>query len=536
MTLPLLNIKKNWFKGTAILEANWDAIKDAIESWASNLNLGLDQIGFDVFGSSYALNTDGIGTLPKDVSAQIESVKNYETQIGPTRLGNVQNVGFESFQTSDPNDSIRLVGANGQALSPSNKIRLMARSLAAVGKLEIRSIENSLSLKLTGAHWGLNTHGNLSGGVIEIGFIDDGGSVPALAACMMPGRIVISNTLCFTTHASVNAPDRVLVNRSIAPGNHFYYPIGWVRANYVDSVSSSSIGPVSASGAFNNSGIGSSPWLNPNNVTVNDGSYAEPNLFVGSGTSYYLVTFNFSFPGLPGNAIIRGLEFRVRKREFNNSDPITDNAVRLVKNGVIGSTDRSNINEWPNGTFQYITYGGSTDLWGQTLSPSDNIAFAISAKAQSSAVFLANIDHIDAKIYYDLGQSTSWSITGLYPGQSSHGIVRPWSQVTDDFDINLKPSNGSFLWTIFGNLVFLDYYFATDGTSINTTYNLTIPVKSNYAVDKFVAGWIPNAADVALARINGSNLEFWKTLQSLAWGASGGKNCKAEIFYFGADS
>ncbi|MBZ0216836.1 MAG: hypothetical protein K8F25_09810, partial [Fimbriimonadaceae bacterium] len=72
----MLNIKKNWFKGTAILEANWDAIKDAIESWASNLNLGLDQIGFDVFGSSYALNTDGIGTLPKDVSAQIESVKN----------------------------------------------------------------------------------------------------------------------------------------------------------------------------------------------------------------------------------------------------------------------------------------------------------------------------------------------------------------------------------------------------------------------------------------------------------------------------
>jgi hypothetical protein len=41
-----------------------------------------------------------------------------------------------------------------------------------------------------------------------------------------------------------------------------------------------------------------------------------------------------------------------------------------VKGGVIGGTDKSTGALQP-GTLSYVTYGGSSDLWGQTWTPAD---------------------------------------------------------------------------------------------------------------------------------------------------------------------
>lgn len=62
---------------------------------------------------------------------------------------------------------------------------------------------------------------------------------------------------------------------------------------------------------------------------------------------------------------------------------VYDHRVRIIKNGAIGTTDKATADAWPLGSDIYATYGGSSDLWGETWTPSDvnsaNFGVAISA-------------------------------------------------------------------------------------------------------------------------------------------------------------
>jgi hypothetical protein len=81
---------------------------------------------------------------------------------------------------------------------------------------------------------------------------------------------------------------------------------------------------------------------------------------------------------------------------------IVDNAVRIVKSGTIGSTDRSSGTNWPQ-TFGYTSYGGSSDLWGETWTPSDinssDFGFAISAIGEGPNT-TAQVDNVRITVYY----------------------------------------------------------------------------------------------------------------------------------------
>jgi len=62
---------------------------------------------------------------------------------------------------------------------------------------------------------------------------------------------------------------------------------------------------------------------------------------------------------------------------------VYDDKVRIIKGGVVGSTDRASGSAWP-GTLTYSTYGSSSDLWGETWTVADinssSFGVAISAK------------------------------------------------------------------------------------------------------------------------------------------------------------
>lgn len=91
-------------------------------------------------------------------------------------------------------------------------------------------------------------------------------------------------------------------------------------------------GPNSPGTLVDDASIGTLPWGSPNNAAISDNSFASATEDAGS-----------------------------------SADPIWDNAVRIVKGGSIGSTDKSTGVNWassdPN---SYIRYGGSSDLWGET--------------------------------------------------------------------------------------------------------------------------------------------------------------------------
>src|SRR3989344_1549384 len=160
----------------------------------------------------------------------------------------------------------------------------------------------------------------------------------------------------------------------------------------VNNVYALSEGPKSASGFVSESFSGSDyVWLNPNNAGASDNLRASVILHNPFGQfSDYLgvIGYNFNIPDVEG-VVINGIEVRVEKSVVCTDSIIQcgagtyDNKVRIVKNGIIGTTDKSSLEAWTD-TDSIVIYGGPNDLWGESWSVSDinslNTGFVISAK------------------------------------------------------------------------------------------------------------------------------------------------------------
>jgi hypothetical protein len=94
-----------------------------------------------------------------------------------------------------------------------------------------------------------------------------------------------------------------------------------------------------------------------------------------------------------------------KKKTGGGGSGAIDNAVRIVKGGTIGSTDKSRATEWPT-TDTYLSYGDATELWGETWTPSDinasDFGTALSGKETQGNIFTLNVDHVRITIYYSL--------------------------------------------------------------------------------------------------------------------------------------
>ncbi len=153
--------------------------------------------------------------------------------------------------------------------------------------------------------------------------------------------------------------------------------------------------------------IGTDDWSNPSNASASDDTFTIAGL--DDETSEYLVATNFSF-SIPDGATIRGIKARVEKHgnAFFGSpdDEVDDYAVRIVKAGTIGSTDRSD-GGWS--VFDTVdVYGSGTDLWGLSWTADDinasNFGFAIAGTTDGDQS--GYIDHITLQVYYSAAESS----------------------------------------------------------------------------------------------------------------------------------
>lgn len=162
---------------------------------------------------------------------------------------------------------------------------------------------------------------------------------------------------------------------------------------------------IAGTGANDNS-IGTVAWQNMGNVTANDGTVANTSSNIGSGSSSnYLVATNFGLSVDTSHTIV-GVVMRYERRRTTAVVNMSDNAIRIVKGGVIGSTDRSNGDSYESG-FTVKEYGSGTDLWGETLTPSDvnatNFGFAISAQVAGGGSNNPQVDYVEVTVYHDDG-------------------------------------------------------------------------------------------------------------------------------------
>lgn len=114
-----------------------------------------------------------------------------------------------------------------------------------------------------------------------------------------------------------------------------------------------------------------------------------------------LIVEDFEF-ALPETAVILGITATIRRS--GGAQEASDQRVRLVKAGAVSSVPREMPGSWPT-TLTAASYGGFTDLWGESWTPSDinspNFGLAISA-LPSGTSGRAYVDVVYLEVHYSI--------------------------------------------------------------------------------------------------------------------------------------
>ncbi len=170
------------------------------------------------------------------------------------------------------------------------------------------------------------------------------------------------------------------------------------------------LGPSFAGTGIDDATDGTFVWTSPGNVTAEDGTMATVVSGAANGTthSHYLKATGFNF-SLPNNATITGVTVDVDRQDGGFPQTPHDAHVYLVKGGVIqtSTTDQANLGLFWPAALTYATYGSTTDLWGNTLAPSDvnNSGFGVAINITGSSggggsKYGGNIDAIRIAVSY----------------------------------------------------------------------------------------------------------------------------------------
>jgi cysteine-rich repeat protein len=152
------------------------------------------------------------------------------------------------------------------------------------------------------------------------------------------------------------------------------------------------------------------PWQMPQQAAASDGSYAIYGPPADTGTTQYLKATGFGF-SIPSNAVIIGIQVAVETHLILeiSSGTLQTIAARIVKGGLVGATDRSGSGvDTPGVPDDVVTYGGSSDLWGETWTAADinagTFGFAFRVFANTAIIF---VDSISITVFYstDCGNS-----------------------------------------------------------------------------------------------------------------------------------
>lgn len=163
-------------------------------------------------------------------------------------------------------------------------------------------------------------------------------------------------------------------------------------------------------------------WDNASNAASSNNVYATISAVQTDDVSCFIVATNFGF-AVPGGSTINGIvvewERRSDHEDFVEDAPITLHE-RIVKGDVIGTADKSDATEWES-TDTYHSFGGASDLWGETWTTTDINASDFGAAgcgfiAANNALTTAYVDHCRITVYYTEAGGTKKRIIG-YAGE-----------------------------------------------------------------------------------------------------------------------
>ncbi len=245
-------------------------------------------------------------------------------------------------------------------------------------------------------------------------------------------------------------------------------------------------------GTSDSSSAGTVPWVNPGNVTADDGSFAtSAAIFVAMPiNSYYLDATNFGF-AVPSGAVIWGVAGQF-KRQSTISVGITDNLVVLVKGGTPGGTNHAAAGNWPTSE-AFAGYGGFIDLWGQTLSSGDvnSSGFGIAISSAATATGTAEIDYATLAVYYVLAAPGAAPLVSVTDSLTLSDIFTPleisFVSKTDTLTLadSLSPALGNLV-SVVDSLALSDFPTVLEVSLLSVADSLTLTDSFSPLVVSFI--------------------------------------------------
>jgi cysteine-rich repeat protein len=145
------------------------------------------------------------------------------------------------------------------------------------------------------------------------------------------------------------------------------------------------------------------PWQMPEQAVASDDAYAIYSPPSDTGTTQFLKATGFGF-SIPGGAVIEGIEVTVELHTvfLDSQSQVIDSEIRIVKGGTNGATNKGGTGVEMSGTPDgSVTYGGNSDLWGETWTAADinaaGFGFAFRISVITSIVF---VDAISIRVFY----------------------------------------------------------------------------------------------------------------------------------------
>jgi len=143
-------------------------------------------------------------------------------------------------------------------------------------------------------------------------------------------------------------------------------------------------------------------WTNLDSIQFEATSFSEAIQQVVVATPYrdVLLVDQFALE-VPPTATIEGIAVEVRRA---STGFISDASVHIIKGGVVGANERAGSGGWGT-SFEWVTYGGPSDLWGETWTPVDfeSSAFGVALSAlymNTVGNSRAYVDEVRVTVHY----------------------------------------------------------------------------------------------------------------------------------------
>lgn len=153
----------------------------------------------------------------------------------PVRIG-TYNIDLARATTSATGDSIK-IQCGGSSCSSINPGFVVMNGTTA-GVLTQFAITSDVTINMTGATWGADTTGDLTGRILRVLAVNDNGTLRWCVA-LLGGRDTLLTTDTNATASNIDLPEEVLCNTAVGSSTNSVFEVGYFRSDFDDTGGSS---------------------------------------------------------------------------------------------------------------------------------------------------------------------------------------------------------------------------------------------------------------------------------------------------------